>query len=503
MFSDITDLPSRTFTNDFFINSFYFLWTSFWYIPMFILTLVFIFATQSGTLSRPSMIIMSLILLVSLSHIYQSLVPHNYLNDYLGENFNILLSNSINKFHPALFYLTLLLGVLYQPTSKFNTNRLYTSINSRGLYNYYTLITVPVIIFTLSLGSWWALQEGSWGGWWNWDPSEVFGLLVMLVHLNSVHRKTATAHQLAWLSIFFTYTFIQLNFDLVSHNFGTRVDQFIDSSHNFLLLLLLIFTLLLLAYLNYNTHWSNSIISYRFKVCGYLLNWGYLLYLWVVVVVLSSFTLLLNDFFWKILQINIFNTTNITHYFTIFTIVLLTARTWSVSIFMPILLTTLTITAQGGLIYGFLVHPNIISTFHTSLLVTLHAMSSELNQSVSSWFFLGENSSVTKGFGTSDSFSTAITLNNFFIEYVTPQLVNNTVSELFWNMLWSSSSTENHSFVHPISTYSLAQELYSGTDISPYCISVADTSIVSTALIFTLTLPSLFSLIQNRTRIIW
>ena len=470
---------------------------------MFILLLVFLFITQSGTFNRPFITITLLLSLVTFSHLYQSLNPHNYLNDSLGENFNILLSNSINKFHPALFYLTLLLGMLYQPTNKFNASRSYTCIDSTSSHNYYTLVTIPIIIFTLSLGSWWALQEGSWGGWWNWDPSEVFGLLVMLVHLNSVHRKTASAHQFIWLSVFFTYTFIQLNFDLVSHNFGTRVDQFIDSSHNFLSLLLFLVILLLLTYLNYLKHWTSSIISYWPKARGYVLSWGYLLYLWISVIVLSSFTLLLNDFFWKTLQINVLNTTSITHYFTIFTIVLLTVRTWSINIFMPIILATLTVTVQGGLIYSILVYPNLTSLFHTSLLTTLYAMSGELHQSVSSWFFLGESSSVTKNFGISDSFNTTVTLNNFFIEYVTPQLVNTTVSELFWNILWSSSSTENHSFVHPIGTYSLAQELYSGTDISPYCISVADTSIVSTGLIYTLLLPLLFRLIQNRTRIIW
>jgi hypothetical protein len=36
--------------------------------------------------------------------------------------------------------------------------------------------------------------------------------------------------------VLITYVFIQLNFDLVSHNFGTRVDQFIDTSQNFIVL---------------------------------------------------------------------------------------------------------------------------------------------------------------------------------------------------------------------------------------------------------------------------
>ena len=31
------------------------------------------------------------------------------------------------------------------------------------------------------MGGLWAYQEGSWGGWWDWDISEVFGLFIYLV----------------------------------------------------------------------------------------------------------------------------------------------------------------------------------------------------------------------------------------------------------------------------------------------------------------------------------
>ena len=81
----------------------------------------------------------------------------------------------------------------------------------------------------------------------------------MLIHLNTLHRKlnshnyTSTLYytNLLWKYTLLIYVFIQFNFDLVSHNFGTRVDQFIDSSHNFLTLLILLLVILSLTYVRY------------------------------------------------------------------------------------------------------------------------------------------------------------------------------------------------------------------------------------------------------------
>jgi hypothetical protein len=82
----------------------------------------------------------------------------------------------------------------------------------------------------LALGSWWAFQEGTWGGWWNWDSSEVFGLEFFLLILYVTHTYWKSSDLLAWsisiscqfLAVLITYFFIQLNFDLVSHNFGVK-----------------------------------------------------------------------------------------------------------------------------------------------------------------------------------------------------------------------------------------------------------------------------------------
>ena len=502
-FVNITDITSRTFTNDFFINSFYFLWTSFWYIPTFLSVLLILFILHSGTSSRPTTPLVILIILLILSYSYQNLNPHNYLNDSFGENFNILLSNSINKFHPALFYLTLLLITSYRPVSDFTPRNTYSSPHTHLLVNYYTLTTVPIIIFTLSLGSWWALQEGSWGGWWNWDPSEVFGLLVMLLHLNNIHRKVTTMlSNLPWLLVLFVYTFIQFNFDLVSHNFGTRVDQFIDSSHNFLFILFIVLLLTMAVYLRHRTALLGFHTTYKSNTVTYSLQWSLVLYLLLVFIVSSSFTLLLNDFFWKVLQINIFNTSSLVHYFTIVTLTLLAVRTWSPTLIIPGVCLLMGLTVQGNLIYSLSLTYTPLSTFHFSLVTTLCSMSDELNQSLSLWSYMYESASTTRELVVSDVFYTTVALNNFFIEYTTPFLVNMYVPEWFWNIIWSSSSTENHSFVHPTTTYTLSQELYSGTDLTPYRITVSDLAITATAIIYFFLFVAMSLLVNIKNRII-
>ena len=153
MFVNITDLMSRSFMNDFYLNSFYVLWTSFWYIPTFMLILLLIFSLNTTLLNRFSTGIFIYFLLSCLLTHYQNLNAHNFLQDNLGEHFNILLSNSINKFHPALFYTSLLIVVgaytssIIIPTNSFIMNTLIKS------FSYYTNKSIIIIIFTLFLGS--------------------------------------------------------------------------------------------------------------------------------------------------------------------------------------------------------------------------------------------------------------------------------------------------------------------------------------------------------------
>jgi len=111
--------------------------------------------------------------------------------DLTRTEINLLLTNSLNKYHPGLFFLSVL--------------GLFTAINSQ-FFNFYQtrtfcfnyaalLLPTSVTYFTLLniialvLGSWWAFQEGTWGGWWNWDASEVLGLLVGVFGVLMLHQS--------------------------------------------------------------------------------------------------------------------------------------------------------------------------------------------------------------------------------------------------------------------------------------------------------------------------
>jgi heme/copper-type cytochrome/quinol oxidase subunit 1 len=120
------------------------------------------------------------------------------------------------------------------------------------------------------------LQEGSWGGWWNWDPSEVFGLLTLLFFISRIHKvfskqnfsKNVLNDLTFFVILFQIYFFTQLNFDLVSHNFGTKIDNFIDNTNLYTLLILL-------SYLYVIFLWVNKFHLYKFfliKTSKYVLT---------------------------------------------------------------------------------------------------------------------------------------------------------------------------------------------------------------------------------------
>lgn len=508
-FSNVADFMSRVFLNDFFINSFYILWTSFWYIPSFVISLFLLFVLKSNTSNRAFILIVIAFLLQIASSYYQNLNPHLYLNDVLGEQFNILLSNSINKFHPALFYVSLILLTVVYPNDLYILELKYLFKRDYKEFAYFTNKLCWIIIFTLFLGSWWALQEGSWGGWWNWDPSEVFGMLVMLLHLNNLHRKLKPSNYieslyyvgLVWKFVLLTYVFIQFNFDLVSHNFGTRVDQFIDSSHNFLLLLLLITFIIVISYTQPLNLMLRIASLSTTSIGGYKISWNLFIYCFILFVILSSFSLLINDFFWKILQVNILNSIKLTYYFTPVLVTVLCLRVWNPFLAVTVLYVTANNLFLVPILFILSVRPSGLLIFHNLIIIIIFSMCLEYNQTLSLWDLIYENTSIQSGLLTSDFFGTVVSLNNFFIEYTKPVLLNNSLVECVWNIVWTSSSAENHNFSHPLTSYYLSQVLLSGNMVSQYLVMVLDLAVAST-LILLVPLSYLFSKLLNRTKVI-
>lgn len=212
------------------MNLFNFYWTSFTYLPTFffyVTLVVFLFK-----LNRYLIVIVHLFVIYNVE-VFDFLVGNYFMFNIniTYSNFNLLLVNNLNKYHPFIYYISVIfmsLSVITLLTRPFAKKVIFSNANLVSNIYLYFYLSLVVNIIALFLGSWWALQEGTWGGWWNWDPSEVFGLIVTLTNLLYIHQKNsylnntlnATKFTLI-LSIFiFVYFFIQLNFDLVSHNFG-------------------------------------------------------------------------------------------------------------------------------------------------------------------------------------------------------------------------------------------------------------------------------------------
>lgn len=182
--------------------------------------------------SRALSLIVALLIVIS----FIGLVSNNYHITYYypvdASKINMLLLNRVNRFHPALFYISFFTYlIISSPPSrhKFGLNYLRYQ-----LITYYARCFI-FLVTSLYLGSWWALQEGSWGGWWNWDSSEVFGLSLFyavtrgyhsqLHHTSGVGLRLSSVLSLCLVLVY--YFLVQFNFALISHNFGFRKKHFL------------------------------------------------------------------------------------------------------------------------------------------------------------------------------------------------------------------------------------------------------------------------------------
>jgi len=175
----------------------------------------------------------------------------------------------------------------------------------------------------LGLGSWWAFQEGTWGGWWNWDSSEVFGLEFFLLILYIIHTSWRYFNSLNWIisiswqlcAVLLTYFFIQLNFDLVSHNFGVKFFFFFNNKLFFIISILILVIIIYQFICFFNQLWFLKITTIfqaflhlnvkKVEIFWYLI----FLYLFWYLVIFFTYYPLLGYFIYNITSWNIFNMT--------------------------------------------------------------------------------------------------------------------------------------------------------------------------------------------------
>lgn len=489
------DLFSRVNHNDFYLNYYYYLWTTFWYIPFFITILIIFHYINSFLYIHNHLLLLILLILMlvfSDLHFYWQLNIQIYSYFNKSDFFNNLLLNSINKYHPGLLYWTSLYLITYWLFIVNWFNNLCITFSNRLLNKYFTkyiIINTLLLIITLGLGGWWALQEGSWGGWWNWDPSEVFGLLIWFFYIIYFHKLwskqniyTNTVWDILFLIILFQiYFFTQLNFDLVSHNFGTKIDNFIDNTNLYTLFIIIsIFWVIRFGQIQWNIY-KNLIIKCNIIQQNYFnrfVLYTYFIILLLLYEIIYSLIPLINDFLWKLLSINLTNSILIFSKFSLDIIVLIWIFFWQFNLnFISILICN----------YVFFNIPIIIFLINRLNLLNF----THLNFSYFIWISLLSYYYTYVDWILLDSVfflyckHSILSIQSLTLEAMQYIFTNHEFTYT-WNLFWHDTTFEVYSFIFNLTNYNTNQTMILGNFINQFVININD--ILSVSIIWSLIL---------------
>ena len=292
----------------------YVMWTNFDYIYVYFIPFIWLFIISCYSTNYSSFkpgFVMCIIVLTLFSQSIASPTCTSLAAFKLLDLSNTLLVNSVNKYHPLILHVCLnlvLFTFLDSPSAK-----LISRHKNLSLYSLTKTTTVTfLIVTTMFMGSWWAYQEGSWGGWWAWDPSEVFGLVLMLCwiyafHLNfmrSLFSRNAQVFKLILYINLLVYTTLQSNFSITSHNFGLRDESSLMTKLAFYLMLLLTLGALV------SSNKALSALSKRVPTlpgAALLKHWGLFLAVLVALITVLGLLPLITDLLWKVFSINAAN----------------------------------------------------------------------------------------------------------------------------------------------------------------------------------------------------
>lgn len=243
----LMDFTARYNLNDAFISSLYVMWVFIYYLATFFFSICFLYLyIKHGPVNYLIFTYTLVALILYLCYIIE-------LFDLLTLNFNlptllvsdlgvnVLLTNMLNRYHPFIFYISVVNVLTYSYIFITLNTRIinYQLLNHKNETLLYSNFWTYALNFTaLYLGAWWANQEGNWGGWWASDSSEMLGMLILTLSLFFLHLKLVSVDYIRysyWNTIFLTtilifYYFLQINYELVSHNFGSRFFFFFNSN---------------------------------------------------------------------------------------------------------------------------------------------------------------------------------------------------------------------------------------------------------------------------------
>lgn len=243
----IIDFITRCNLNDSIVSSFYLMWTFLYYLaPFLLLTSLLYLNITCKYMNNLFYIYIIIPLLLSLL-IFIETTDFTTFNSSIQVltvseiSINILLINMLNRYHPFIFYLSVFTTIMQVFLLTISRNRRADNFNlnfKNETFTHYNSLILIFITIAIHLGAWWADQEGSWGGWWNSDSSEMLSILILLAPTILLHLKTTPydyftniniTNVLFILTISFYY-FLQINYELVSHNFGSKFFFFFNNN---------------------------------------------------------------------------------------------------------------------------------------------------------------------------------------------------------------------------------------------------------------------------------
>ena len=517
--STFFDTLTHIYVSDFYWNNFYYIWTQFFILPSLLLLIYYLF--NITTLKCKNLIFifkLSLWVLLLLWWVFDYYTLNNYCFFFKNTQyfFNNLLNNPLNKYHPILFFSSYIFIYNSSTYSNFFTNyRVFHINHHQNLLTYLQTCTKTgfywiLITFSLYLGSWWALQEGSWGGWWNWDASEVFGLLILTLLLTLFHLKnksnflilSAVVSYFFSLIILITYSLLQLSYTLVSHNFGLNLLGYGYVNITFIVLILLLVNtcLFVLLGLKLIIEWLPSTFVKQ-KKTQWLGHWSkfyqdalnpittilLILTLLTFYIYLVSFNPIINNIFWTSFNIEVLNT--LFYWFNFKLIV--------------VLLLVLMVINYNALMLAVVVLSNAFSHYNT--LAVLYGLKKNIQNKIIHIFILLtllpplllENTLLTEwvnlcesGVNYCDSYARSPLRNNFFVEniYVIDSTVGLKAGDVVVpnSFYYFNTSLDTQFFELDLDSNLLRQVIYNHTYLYTFYVIIWDTPSLVTDATFTL-----------------
>ena len=146
----------------------YLYWLDLSYLPALYLLLIFFYSALQRKFSKGDQLCLLLVIIlynIGLGDLF-SLNYSLEFSDYSLANQNSFLTNNLNRYHPLIFYTSVLvLGSSLLHNSKgLGRGLAFHSPHHNIFFFRARPLTLFLNVLALTLGGWWALQEWTWGG---------------------------------------------------------------------------------------------------------------------------------------------------------------------------------------------------------------------------------------------------------------------------------------------------------------------------------------------------